>query len=160
MHLVGLKFTRHIVCSIYSPHMFLNDPKVFSEKSKYSNPSVLWILVVQIPYGPVNFRWNRNWSSPPHDLVNGLDHLQEAWENLHSEMEGMGRRKRKPVFVYLLCSKDMSSWMSAVSYTSTLSDDFLYATYTMGLPLTGANSWVIWTIPPPCSPNDYCTSLC
>jgi hypothetical protein len=58
--------------------MFINYSEVFLEKSKYSNPSVLWILVVEIPIWSSQFQTKQKPVFPPNDLINSLDHLEEA----------------------------------------------------------------------------------
>lgn len=75
---VGLKVFEYKACSNYSPHMFINYSKVFSEKSKYSNPSVLWIWVVLIPIWSSQFQTKQKPDFPSNDLINGLDHVVET----------------------------------------------------------------------------------
>jgi len=58
--------------------MFINYSKVFSEKSKYSNPSVLWIWVVLIPIWSSQFQTKQKPDFPSNDLINGLDHVVET----------------------------------------------------------------------------------
>jgi hypothetical protein len=91
---VGLKVFEYKACSIYSPHMFINYSKAFSEKSKYSNPSVLWILVVLIPIWSSQFQTKQKPVFPSNYLINGLDHLVENWKNLLSELDNMGEDSR------------------------------------------------------------------
>lgn len=41
------------------------------------------------------------------------------------------------------------------SFISALSDNFLYVTCTLGFPLGGLDSCIIWAIPPSFRPSDY-----
>ena len=45
------------------------------------------------------------------------------------------------------------------SFTLTMSDNFLYLTYTMKFPLNGLDSWVVQTYPNPTSSNDSRTTV-
>jgi hypothetical protein len=45
------------------------------------------------------------------------------------------------------------------SFTSALSDNFLYVAYTTEFPLSGPAAWIIWTTPPPYSPDYQGTTI-